>query len=44
VKLREILDYLIIFEVKLRVTHRKLEVHRHLPHSGGRLGLKLARE
>ena len=43
-KLREILDYLIIFEVVLRVIHCECEVRSNLSHSGGRLGLKLARE
>ena len=45
-ELREILDYLIIFEVVLRIAHRELEVcHLPLPPcSRGRLGLNLARE
>ena len=45
-ELREILDYLIIFEVVLWITHCELEVC-HLPlfqSSRGRLGLNLARE
>ena len=45
VELREILDYLIFFEVVLRITHCELEVcHLPLLHCRGRLGLTLARK